>query len=183
MSKITPQRPHTFTLLTDKKVLFYTHQDSLQNSTFVEVARQACQSLDYASPIRNQEKIVLVVDFTWSDWYKWTDIELTTLKQNPLVPLPTSPGVYEVMRTDADNKDERLYIGEGNNLFDRVRQELIKGDASLHKGDKIVAYVNGDKSKLRVRWAVTNFQVELEALLARQYLDQFGTRPAFMTRP
>ena len=191
MSKAQGVHPQDFALSTGEHVTFYSSADALQDPHFMQAVVQACEHLNAASPLRTKEKTALVIEFDWSEWTPWQKIERSTPKRNPLLSIPITPGVYQVRRVDAprDNVQDSgplLYIGEGDNLDKRVRIEMVKGDTGDTWHPKRKAILNDvahDTTLLEVRWAATDFHIELECLLVRQYIGRFGVRPKYLDKP
>jgi len=127
------------------------------------------------------EKYELEFEYEWHNWVPWDDIKKSTNVRNKIVDIPESSGVYEVRRKNAGNPNERLTIGCSANLRDRVQDELVKGDRTLHnRGPKIRE--KEDTSKIEVRWATTIYYYELELDLQRKYIEQFGALPEYDKR-
>lgn len=191
MSKAQGAHPQTFALSTGERATFYSSTEALLDPRFIQAAIQACEDLNLASPLRTKETTVLVIEFDWSEWTPWQRIEQSTPVHNPLVSIPITPGVYQVRRVDAPRDDMQdpgplLYIGEGDNLDKRVRIELVKGDTGNTWHSKRGAILNDvgyDTTLLEVRWAATDFHIEFECLLIRQYIGRFGIRPKYVDQP
>ncbi len=132
--------------------------------------------------LNKQKADKTTIKFEWYPWVSWDDIKQTDSHRNRSVSIPRESGVYEVRRVDR-NTDERLVIKKADNLDNRIREELIKGDRILYaKKHPILAEVNGDTSKLEVRWATTEFHAELESMLLIRYKKQFGGLPKYVDR-
>jgi hypothetical protein len=186
MSKAQGAHPQTFALSTGEHVTFYSSADAHQDPHFMQAVVQTCEDLNAASPLRTTEKMALVIEFDWSEWTPWQKIKQSTPKRNPLLSIPITPGVYQVGRVDVQDSGLLLYIGEGDNLDKRVRIELVKGDTgdTWHpKRKAILNDVGHDTTLLEVRWAATDFHIEFECLLVRQYLGRFGVRPKYLDKP
>ena len=131
---------------------------------------------------KTEEQVKKSIKFEWYPWVSWDNIKQTDSHRNRSVSIPRESGVYEVRRVDR-NTDERLVIKKADNLDNRIREELIKGDRTLYaKKHPILAEVNGDTSKLEVRWATTEFHTELESMLLRRYKKRFGGLPKYVDR-
>jgi len=126
----------------------------------------------------------------WVAWTEWATIESAT-ERRPPPNMDSSPGVYEIRRTDANHPDERLYIGYAAVLTQRLLFDLkydtenIDDKGRTHKKARLFEAVGNRKDLLQLRW--TQFQSKEEAhdyelLLGCCYLLRFGRLPDLMKR-
>jgi hypothetical protein len=128
--------------------------------------------------------IIIEIDFEWSAWYPWETIAAFK-KNRARGPIPAKAGIYEIRRSDAENPDERLYIGSSKNLRIRLYDDLMNdsgGRQATHKRQHFVAEVSGQTALLVIRWAVIEDYQALEHYLHRQYQQQFGRLPKYVLR-
>jgi len=107
----------------------------------------------------------------WTDWVNWEDIKVDARSGGIRIP-NKKPGVYEVRFKDSE---ERLTIGETEDLRMRIRQGLVKGKSPHSSGKAIRAAV--DTRTIQVRWALTDRPCAVEEELHKQYRDKFGALP------
>lgn len=122
------------------------------------------------------------IKFEWYPWVSWDDIKTSMGNKRHWIPIPKEAGVYEVRYVER-KPDERLLIGRADNLENRIREELVKGDRASHPNRQaILAETNGDTSKLVVRWATTDFNLELETSLLNKYKKRFRCLPKYIDK-
>jgi hypothetical protein len=105
------------------------------------------------------------IKLEWSRWYPWDKLLLDARTNNEAIKLPNESGVYEAKIIDTE---ERLTIGKASNIRMRVKQGLVKGKVPHSSGD----YIRNieDKSKIIVRWALTDRPAAVEEELHRKYI-------------
>ena len=131
---------------------------------------------------KTDEQVKRSLKFEWYPWVSWDDMKQYAGGKRPLVPIPKEAGVYQVRHIDR-KPDECLLIGRADNLENRIREELIKGDKTPHPNrQQLLAEASGDTSKLVVRWATTDFNLELENLLLNKYKKRFRGLPKYVDK-
>src|SRR6202011_804465 len=106
---------------------------------------------------KTDEQVKRSLKFEWYPWVSWDSIKHSSATKRHGVPIPRESGVYEVRHVDR-KPDERIIIGKADNLEGRIREELIRGDRTIYPNRQLIlAEINGDTSKLLVRWAATDF--------------------------
>jgi (p)ppGpp synthase/HD superfamily hydrolase len=131
---------------------------------------------------KTDEQVKRSLKFEWYPWVSWDDMKQYAGGKRPLVPIPKEAGVYEVRHVDR-KPDECLLIGRADNLENRIREELVKGDKTSHPNrQQLLAEASGDTSKLAVRWATTDFNLELENLLLNKYKKRFRGLPKYIDK-
>lgn len=110
-------------------------------------------------------EVLLIPQITlrWSEWVLWPAIKASTV--------PESSGVYEVRDPYTE---ERLQIGQSQNLRRRIVGQLIRG-VRHSTGKKILEAE--DISQLRVRWATTDRPAAAEEELFKQYCARYIRPP------
>lgn len=157
----------------EKQYMFYVFARTHQ-------ARSKIQN--WLNKQKTDEQVKRSIKYEWYSWFSWDDIKQSSLNRRYLVSIPREAGVYEVRHIDR-NPDERMIIGKADNLESRIREELVKGDKTFYpKKQQILAEVNGDTSKLLVRWATTDFNAELESMLLSKYKKRFKGLPKYIDR-
>jgi hypothetical protein len=130
------------------------------------------------------QHVVIEIAFEWSPWYPWNTIA-GFKNHRARGPIPAAAGVYEIRRGDADNPDERLYIGSSGNLRTRLYDDLMNdqgGRQATHKRQELLEEVAGHTELLAIRWAITEEYRALEHYLHRHYRQQFGRLPKYVLR-
>jgi (p)ppGpp synthase/HD superfamily hydrolase len=131
---------------------------------------------------KTEEQVKKSLQFEWYPWVSWDDIKQSSSNRKHFQSIPQEAGVYEVRHADR-KPEERLVIGRADNLDSRIREELVKGDRNVFPNkQRILAEVNGDTSKLKVRWATTEFHAELESMLLQRYKKRFKCLPKYVDR-
>lgn len=131
---------------------------------------------------KTDEQVKRSLKFEWYPWVSWDDMKQYAGGKRPLVSIPKEAGVYEVRHVDR-KPDECLLIGRADNLENRIREELVKGDKTPHPNrQQLLAEASGDTSKLVVRWATTDFNLELENLLLNKYKKRFRGLPKYVDK-
>ena len=125
-----------------------------------------------AKEIINIPPIVL----EWSDWIPWDDVKADA--RNGGVEVPNGvPGVYEAK---CRGSEERLTIGETDDLRRRIKEHLVRGKGRHSSGERIRA--QEDISKIVVRWAITDRRAVAQAALHERHVERFGRLPKYVKR-
>ncbi len=109
------------------------------------------------------------IELAWSAWLAWDDVKAAAV--------PIGSGVYEVRRTDAD---ERMTIGKATDLRRRIVRGLVMGKLPHSAGKRLRA--NERVAELVVRWAETDRPAAVEEELHRRHVQQFGSLPRYTRR-
>jgi hypothetical protein len=128
--------------------------------------------------------VTIELFFEWSPWYLWDTIAAFK-KHRARGPIPAKAGVYEIRRNDTENEDERLYIGSTKNLRIRIYDDLLPDQGSqgtTQKKQRFMDEVTGHTELLVIRWAIVEDYQALEHYLHRQYQQQFGRLPKYVSR-
>ena len=113
----------------------------------------------------------------WSEWCSWNDLKLDARSEIGAVSVPEKPGVYEAR---LENHEERLTIGQTDNLRRRVKQGLVKGTLDHSSGERIRD--NERVDNIVVRWAETDCPGAVERELHERYMKKFGKLPKYTRR-
>jgi hypothetical protein len=109
-----------------------------------------------------------IIDLDWSEWVLWNDILSVTI--------PKNSGVYEVKSNDSD---QRYTIGKASDLDIRIRKQLVKEGKKNHStGKRIRDAIDRseiDKSKIKIRWALTTRPSAVEEALHYAHYRKFGS--------
>ena len=111
------------------------------------------------------------MSLNWCPWVSWNTLTADGRRLGG-ANIPSKPGVYEAKFVEA--KDS-LHIGRTDNLRRRVKQGMVKGKIPHSAGERIRAVE--DVSRIVVRWAETDRQVEVEAELHKEHVRRFGALP------
>jgi predicted GIY-YIG superfamily endonuclease len=96
----------------------------------------------------------------WSREVSWDELALG------VVDVPSEAGVYSVYRIDEEDAPA-LHIGQTNDLYRRITQDLIKGTHSAGKRIR----KKEDTSRLIIMWAVTDRPAAVEEELHRLHKE------------
>ena len=112
------------------------------------------------------------ITLEWSSWTKWSDID------GGHIVIPEKSGVYEVK--NEFEQEERLTIGKGSNLRNRIVRGLVWRKMPHSAGKRIRS--TEDTSKLEVRWAYTDRPCAVEEHLHITYQKKFVALPKYTKR-
>ena len=113
----------------------------------------------------------------WSDWTPWDNLKIDA-RHGGGVKVPSGvSGVYEAKYRDSE---ERLHIGETDNLRQRVKDGLVKGTIPHKAGIEIRD--RKEVSKIVVRWAITDRRFVAQAALHEWHKERFGKFPKHTKR-
>ena len=115
------------------------------------------------------------IELKWSAWHRWEHLAVDD-RGGAGVQVPEgTPGVYEAK---VEGEKERLVIGRASDLYERVKDSLVRGRKYHPAGNKIRA--NEDLSQVRVRWAITDRPAAAEEELHGQHRRHFGRLPRYV---
>jgi hypothetical protein len=115
------------------------------------------------------------IELKWSPWHRWEQMVVDD-RGGAGVQVPEgTPGVYEAR---LEGEDERLVVGRASDLYERVKDSLVRGRKRHPAGSKLRA--NEDLSQVRVRWAITDRPAAAEEELHRLHRRRFGRLPKYV---
>jgi hypothetical protein len=132
-------------------------------------------------------QLQITLKFEWSPWINWKS--LVPFQRHPARgPLPSHAGVYEIRQSDAVDPDQLLLIGSSPRLTNLYKDVLETPESQQTRrtrlGDALAAKVQGDLSRLEIRWATIEapYRIALEWTLIQHYAQRFGQPPPLAAR-